>query len=47
MLTFNIGDSRTLMIDPENVKALTTDHDLQEPEEVDRIEDAGGVITYE
>ena len=37
MLTFNIGDSRTLMIDPENVKALTTDHDLQEPEEIDRI----------
>ena len=28
MLTFNIGDSRTLMIDSEKVLALTTDHDL-------------------
>lgn len=47
MLTFNVGDSRTIMISKENGQALTTDHTLEEFDEVDRIEDAGGVITYE
>ena len=46
LLTFNVGDSRTIMIGQENVQALTIDHTLDEYEEVDRIEDAGGVITY-
>lgn len=47
MLTFNVGDARTIMFGLENVQALTTDHTLEEVDEVDRIEEAGGVITYE
>ena len=53
LISFNVGDSRTIIISPktsmhkEKIQVLTRDHTLEDYNEMDRIEGVGGVITYQ
>lgn len=42
----NLGDSRSIIFDDFQIRAETADHDPENPEEAQRIKNAGGFVMY-